>query len=210
MVSLAPSTPEAILVPPPVASPLPPSDAENIPPVCCSNPPPPRAPLVPIEEVMSDAEGSDAMAERVEQALNEEMALSFLNRNNQGRGACCQAVCSLSCLTIPTLIKCNQETIVQEEGEAYSMASTSNSPTSIAALNDVSEGMNPHQRDHPMGVTTTSFLTDFQMDLILRGLQVLLPCCPLSLWSLQGAVTTNELGQYRLEVSLALTEEEGD
>ena len=61
-----------------------------------------------------------------------------------------------------------------------------------------------------MGVTTTSFLTDFQMDGILRGLQMLLPRCPLSLWSLQGAVTANEFGQYRLEVSLALTEEEGD
>ena len=61
-----------------------------------------------------------------------------------------------------------------------------------------------------MGVTTTSFLTDFQMDGILRGLQMLLPHRPLSLWSLQGAVIANELGQYRLEVSLALTQEEGN
>ena len=61
-----------------------------------------------------------------------------------------------------------------------------------------------------MGVTTTTFLTDFQMDGILRGLQMLLPRRPLSLWSLQGAVTANEFGQYCLEVLLALTEEEGD
>ena len=61
-----------------------------------------------------------------------------------------------------------------------------------------------------MGVTTTSFLTDFQMDGILRGLQTSLPRRPLSLWSLQGTVTANEFGQYRLEVSVALTEEEGD
>ena len=39
---------------------------------------------------------------------------------------------------------------------------------------------------------------------------MLLPRRPLSLWSLQGAVIANELGQYRLEVSLALTQEEGD
>ena len=39
---------------------------------------------------------------------------------------------------------------------------------------------------------------------------MLLPRRPLSLWSLQGAVTANEFGQYRLEVSVALTEEEGD
>ena len=61
-----------------------------------------------------------------------------------------------------------------------------------------------------MGVTMTLFLMDFQMDRILRGLQALLPHRPLSLWSLQGAVTANELGQYRLKVLLALTEEEGD
>ena len=95
-VSSAPSTPEPTLVPPPVASPLPSSDVENIPPACCFNPLPLRAPLVPIEEVMSDAEDSDAMADRVEQALDEEVALSFLNRNNQGRGARRQAVLSLS------------------------------------------------------------------------------------------------------------------
>ena len=100
-VSSAPSTPDPIPVPPPVASPLPSSDAENIPPTCCSNPPPPHAPLVPIEEVMSDAEDLDAMAEWAEQALDEEVALSFLNRNNQGRGACRQAVHSLSCRIHP-------------------------------------------------------------------------------------------------------------
>ena len=95
-VSSAPSMLEPIPVPPPVTSPLPSSDAENIPPSCCSNPPPPHAPLVPIEEVMSDAEDSDAMAERAEQALDEEVALSFLNWNNQGRGARRQAVRLLS------------------------------------------------------------------------------------------------------------------
>ena len=100
-VSSAPSTLEPIPVPAPIASPLPPSDAENIPPACHSNPPPPRTPLMPIEEVMSDAEDSNVMAERAEQAVNEEMALSFLNRNNQGRGARRRAVCSLSHRTHP-------------------------------------------------------------------------------------------------------------
>ena len=92
---------DPIPIPPPVTSSLPPSDAENIPPACCSNPPPPRAPLVPIEEVMSDAEDSDAMAEIAEQALDEEVALSFLNRNNQGQGAHHQAVHLLSHHTHP-------------------------------------------------------------------------------------------------------------
>ena len=101
-VSSAPITLDPIPVPPPVASPLPPSDAENIPPACCSNPPPPRAPLVPIEEVMSDAEDSDSMAERAEQALDEEIALSFLNWNNQGRRACRQACQGHSTLLLST------------------------------------------------------------------------------------------------------------
>ena len=39
---------------------------------------------------------------------------------------------------------------------------------------------------------------------------MLLPHRPLSLWSLQGAVIANELGQYRLEVLLGLTQEEGN
>ena len=41
---------------------------------------------------MSDAEDSDAIAERMEEALDEEVALGFLNQNNQGCGACHQAV----------------------------------------------------------------------------------------------------------------------
>ena len=67
------------------------------------------------------------------------------------------------------LIGCNQETIAQGEGSASSTASTSNRPDSIVALNEASVGMSPHRRVHPMGVTTTTFLTDFQMDGILRG-----------------------------------------
>ena len=60
-----------------------------------------------------------------------------------------------------------------------------------------------------MGVRSISFLTDFQMEEILRGLQILLPCWLLSLWSLQGAVSANEFGQYHLGASVALTKEEG-
>ena len=90
------------------------------------------------------------------------------------------------------------------------MGSTSSRPGSIATLNDTSEGMNTLVRDHPMGATTMSFLTDFQMDGIPRGLQELLPHHLLSLWSLLCEVTANEFGQYHLEVLLALTEEEGN
>ena len=65
-------------------SPIPFSDAENIPPACCANPPAPRALLQPIEEVVSDAKDSDVVAERLEDRIGEETALSFLTGSNQG------------------------------------------------------------------------------------------------------------------------------
>ena len=75
-------------VPPPAPeSPIPFSDAENIPPACCANPPAPRAPLQPIDKVVSDAEDSNVVAERLEDRIGEENALSFLTGSNQGRGA---------------------------------------------------------------------------------------------------------------------------
>ena len=47
-------------------------------------PPAPRAPLQPIEEAVSDAENSDVVAERLEDRIGEENALSFLTGSNQG------------------------------------------------------------------------------------------------------------------------------
>ena len=74
-----------IPVPPPAPeSPILFSNAENVPPACCGNPPAPRAPLQPIEEVVSDAEDSNVVAERLEDQIGEESALSFLTGSNQG------------------------------------------------------------------------------------------------------------------------------
>ena len=86
-----------LLVPPPAPeSPILFSDAENIPPACCANPPAPRAPLQPIEEAVSDAKDSDVVAERLEDRIGEESALSFLTGSNQGRGAHRRAVHGLA------------------------------------------------------------------------------------------------------------------
>ena len=93
----APPSPAPVPVPPPAPeSPILFSNAENIPPACCANPPAPRALLQPIEEVVSDAEDSDAVAERLEDQIGDETALSFLNGSNQGRGAHCRAVHGLA------------------------------------------------------------------------------------------------------------------
>ena len=97
-VSTAPSSPAAILVPPPAPqSPILFSNAENIPPACCANPPAPRALLQPIEEVGSDAEDSNNMVERLEDQIGEETTFCFANESNQGRGACRRVVCALAC-----------------------------------------------------------------------------------------------------------------
>ena len=89
----APSSPTPVPVPPPAPeSPIPFSNAENVPPACCANPPAPRAPLQPIEEVVSHAKDSDTVAERLEDQIGDETALGFLNGSNQSRGSCCRAV----------------------------------------------------------------------------------------------------------------------
>ena len=99
-------TPPAQSSPPPVhppapASPIPFSDTENIPPACCANSPAPRAPLQPIEEAVSDAEDSNAVAGRLEVQIGNEIALCFLTGSNQGRGALRRAVHGLACRSAP-------------------------------------------------------------------------------------------------------------
>ena len=92
-----PASTSPLPVPPPAPeSPIPFSDAENIPPACCANPPAPRAPLQPIDKVVSDAEDSDVVGERLEDRIGEETALSFLTGSNQGQGAHHRAVCGLA------------------------------------------------------------------------------------------------------------------
>ena len=80
-----PSPPTLVPVPPPAPeSPILFSHAENMPPACFANPPAPRAPLQPIEEVVSDSEDSDAVAERLEDWIGDKTTLSFLTGSNQG------------------------------------------------------------------------------------------------------------------------------
>ena len=92
-----PSSPGPIPVSPPAPeSPIPFSNAENIPPACCANPPTLRASLQPIEEAVSDAEDSNAVAERLEDWIGDQTALSFLTGSNQGQGAHRRAVRGLA------------------------------------------------------------------------------------------------------------------
>ena len=58
---------------------------------------------------------------------------------------------------------------------------------------------------------TVSFLTDHQLDLSIRALQAarLIDQAP-TFWSMQGSITADSFGRYRLELVVDLTEEEGD
>ena len=58
---------------------------------------------------------------------------------------------------------------------------------------------------------TVSFLTDHQLDLGIRALQAAqLIDQTLTFWSMQGLITADSFGYYRLELAVDLTEEEGD
>ena len=62
-----------------------------------------------------------------------------------------------------------------------------------------------------LAVRTVSFLTDYQLELSIRALQA----APLidqepTFWSMQGLISADSFGHYRLEPAVDLTEEEGD
>ena len=60
-------------------------------------------------------------------------------------------------------------------------------------------------------VRTVSFLMDHQLDLDIRALQAAqLIDQVLMFWSMQGSITADSFGCYRLELAIDLTEEEGD
>ena len=68
----------------------------------------------------------------------------------------------------------------------------------------------PHQSPTP-AARTVSFLTDHQLDLGIRALQAAwLIDQELMFWSMQGSITADSFGCYRLELAIDLTGEEGD
>ena len=58
---------------------------------------------------------------------------------------------------------------------------------------------------------TVSFLTDHQLELSIRALQAarLIDQEP-TFWLMQGSISADFFGHYRLELAVDLTEEEGD
>ena len=80
---LAPPSPTALPVPPPVSQSLVPfPEQENTPPACCSNHPVTEAPLIPIEVEFDDAAGSGEVEKSTMDRVGEE-SISQLWRSNQ-------------------------------------------------------------------------------------------------------------------------------
>ena len=58
---------------------------------------------------------------------------------------------------------------------------------------------------------TVSFLMNHQLELGIRALQAAWLIDPeLTFWSMQGSISADSFGRYRLELAVDLTEEEGD
>ena len=71
--------------------------------------------------------------------------------------------------------------------------------------------INAPPRSPTPAARTVSFLTDHQLELSIRALQAaqLIDQEP-SFWSMQGSISADSFGCYRLELAIDLTEEEGD
>ena len=167
----APPSPALVPVSPPAPeSPILFSDAENIPPACCAKPPASIAPLQPIEEVVSDAEDSNAVAERLEDQIGKETALSFLNGSNQSRGAHCRAVRTIVHRSAPYPHHmqpgehCPGQRSFVLKGECLQQRRNH--------CDDLRRGvMSAQAWSPPLGARTVSFLTDHQLELGIRALQ---------------------------------------
>ena len=112
-------------------------------------------------------------------------------------------------MLLPTLTECNQE-IIPGPGPSNSRENNSSDEGTIAMT--LEEGViSVPRRSLTPAVRTVFFLTDHQLDLSIRALQAawLIDQEP-TFWSMQGLITADSFGHYRLELAADLTEEEGD
>ena len=110
---------------------------------------------------------------------------------------------------LPILTECNQE-IIPGPGPLNSRESNSSDEEIIAMTLEEGVISVPHWSPTPAG-RTVYFLTDHQLDLGIRALPAarLIDQEP-TFWLMQGLITADSFGCYRLELAVDLTEEEGD
>ena len=107
------------------------------------------------------------------------------------------------------LTECNQE-ITPGPGPSNSRESDSSNEETVAMIWEEGVINAPPQSPTPM-VRTVSFLMDHQLEPMIRTLQAarLRDQEPM-FWLMQGSISANSFGCYRLELAVDLTEEEGD
>ena len=110
---------------------------------------------------------------------------------------------------LPILTECKQE-IVPGQGPLNSRESDSSNEGTVAMTSEEGVISVPPQSPTP-AARTVSFLTDHQLELSIRDLQAArLIDQELMFWSMQGSISADSFGHYRLELAVDLTEEEGD
>ena len=109
----------------------------------------------------------------------------------------------------PILTACNQENVPDQDPLSSRENNSNNEETVVTTLEE--EVISAPAQSPPLGVRTVSFLMDHQLELGIKALQAaqLLDQDP-TFWSMQGSITADSFGRYRLELAIDLTEEEGD
>ena len=112
-------------------------------------------------------------------------------------------------MLLPILTICKQE-IVPGQGSSNLREKNSSDEGTVAMT--LEEGViSVPPQSLTLAVRTVSFLTDYQLELGIRALQAaqLIDQEP-TFWSMQGLISADSFGCYRLEPAVDLTEEEGD
>ena len=110
---------------------------------------------------------------------------------------------------LPILTECNQE-IIPGPGPSNSRENDFSDEGTVAMIWE--EGViNVPPRSPTPAARTVSFLMDHQLEPVIRTLQAarLRDQEPM-FWSMQGLISADSFGCYRLELAIDLTEEEGD
>ena len=110
---------------------------------------------------------------------------------------------------LPILIECNQE-ITPGPGPPNLRENDSSDKGTVAMIWEEGVINAPPQSLTP-AARTVSFLMDHQLEPVIRTLQAaqLRDQEPM-FWSMQGSISADSFGRYRLELAVDLTEEEGD
>ena len=110
---------------------------------------------------------------------------------------------------LPILTKCNQEIIPGPD--PLNLRENNSSDEGTVAMIWEEGVINAPPRSPTPAARTVSFLMDHQLEPVIRTLQAarLRDQEPM-FWLMQGSISADSFGCYRLELVIDLTEEEGD